>query len=106
MQARAGAPAYNRGSGHRDGVVEVDVLDGVQQRHALVHRALERLAAGDEAGAAGALVDHGGPHGLGEVGLPGGGAAGVDETGAAAVAVDDLPAAEVDRVVGRELLVD
>ncbi len=41
-------------------LVEVDVLDGVEQLDALGHRALERLAAGDQAHAAGALVDDGG----------------------------------------------
>ena len=34
---------------------------------AFLHRALERLAAGDEAHAARALVDDGGLHGVGEV---------------------------------------
>ena len=61
--AAPGAPV----SGERDGLVEVDVLDGVQQLDALGHRALERLAAGDEALPAGALVDDGGLHGVGQV---------------------------------------
>ncbi len=58
----------------RDGdvLVEVDVLDGVQQGDALVHRPLEGLAAGDQAGPARALVDDRGLDGLGEVGLAAG----------------------------------
>ena len=39
---------------------QVDVLDRVEERRALLHRALERLASGDEAHAARALVDDGG----------------------------------------------
>ena len=55
----------------RDGdrVVEVDVLDRVQQLDAFVHRALERLAAGDQSHAAAALVDDRGAHRFGEVAL-------------------------------------
>ena len=37
---------------------QIDVLDRVEQRRAFLHRTLERLAAGDQAHAAGALVDH------------------------------------------------
>src|SRR3954449_5906882 len=85
---------------------QVDVLDRPQQLGALVDRALERLAARDQAHAAGALVDDRGPDGLGAVALPGGRAAAVDEARAAHVAVDDLVAGEVDRMVGRELRVD
>ena len=40
-----------------DVVVEVDILDGVQNFNAVLHRLLERLAAGDESHAACALVD-------------------------------------------------
>src|SRR5687768_17687673 len=39
---------------------QVDILDRIQQLDALAHGALEGFAAGDQAGAAGALVDHGG----------------------------------------------
>jgi drug/metabolite transporter (DMT)-like permease len=56
----------------RDVLVEVDVLDGVQEGDALVHRPLEGLAARDEAGATRALVDDRGLDGLGEVGLAAG----------------------------------
>ena len=87
-------------------VVEVDVLDGVEQLDALGHRPLERLAARDQAHAAGPLVDDGGAHGVGQVAGALGLAAAVDEPDAAHVAVGDLPAGEVDRVVGGELVVD
>jgi predicted acylesterase/phospholipase RssA len=42
----------------------IDVLDGVQQLDPLLHRPLEGLAPRDQAGAAGALVDHRGAHRL------------------------------------------
>ena len=84
---------------------QVDVLDGVEELDAFGHGALEGFAAGDQAGAAGALVDDGGGDGFFEVVGPGGAAA-VDEAGAAAEAVDDLVAAEVDGVIAVELGVD
>ena len=86
--------------------VQVDVLDGVDEGGTLGQRALEGLATHDEAHAAGALVDDGGAHGLGQVAVALGLAAGVDEADATGVAVDDLPAGEVDRVVGGQLVVD
>ena len=52
----------------------------VQERDAFGHRSLERLAAGDQAGAAGALVDHRGADRLGQVELARRGAAAVDQT--------------------------
>ena len=45
-------------SGHRDVFGQIHVLNRVKQRHAFGQRALERLAAGDQAHPAGALVDH------------------------------------------------
>ena len=42
----------------RDVLVQVDVLDGVEQLHAFLHRTLKRLAARDQTHPAGALVDH------------------------------------------------
>src|ERR1700712_5085885 len=63
----------------RDVRVEVDVLDGLQQLDALGARPLERLAAGDQAGAARALVDDRRADRLGEVGVARGGAAAVDQ---------------------------
>ena len=44
--------------GDRDLLGEIHVLDRVEQRRAFLHRTLERLAARDQAHAAGALVDH------------------------------------------------
>src|SRR3954465_6557725 len=95
-----------RGSGDGDLRREVDVLDRAQQLGALVERAPERLAARDEPHAAGALVDDGGADRLRHVALARGRAAAVDQAAAPHVAVDDLVAGEVDRVVGRELGVD
>ena len=85
---------------------QVDVLDGVEQANAFLHRALERLAAGDQAHAAGALVDDRGLHGFLQIALAGRRAAGVDQAGAAHVAVRHLVAREVDRMVRRQLGVD
>src|SRR3954471_19651794 len=106
--SRPGAtvPTRRVGSGDGDPRVEVDVLDGVEQLDALARGALEGLAARDEAHPPGPLVDDRGRDGLGHVGLALGLAAPVDEAGAAHVAVGDLPAGEVDRVVGGELFVD
>jgi len=94
-----------RWSGDRDGLVEVDVLNSVEQRHAVFHGLLERLASGDEADTAGAFVDDGGCHSIVEVGCALGFAAGVEEGGAAGVAVDDLVAAEVDGVAAGAVFV-
>jgi cardiolipin synthase (CMP-forming) len=85
---------------------EIDVLNRVEQFDALLHRLLERLAPGDQPHAAGALVDHRGAHGFGQVALALRFAARVDQPGAAHVAVGDLIAAQVDRVVGGQLAVD
>src|SRR5580704_15834073 len=91
--------------GDGDFGAEVDVLDRVEELDAFGHGALEGFAAGDEAGAAGALVDDRGGYGFFEV-VGSGGAAAVDEAGAAAEAVDDLVAAEVDRVIAVEVGID
>src|SRR5262245_41242535 len=93
-------------SGDGDRLVEVDVLDRLQQLGALADRALERLAPRDQALTTGTLVDHGGAHGGGQVAGALRLAAAVDQPDPAVVAVDDLPAGEIDRVVGRQLLVD
>src|SRR5262249_33245292 len=77
---------------------EIDVLDRVEELDPLGHRPLERLAARDEAGAAGALVDDRRRDRLGEI-VRAGGSAGVDEAGASHISVRHLVAAEVDRVV-------
>ena len=54
---RTSASTGSRLSATRDVLAEVDVLDRVEQLDALLERPLERLAAGDQAHAAGALVD-------------------------------------------------
>ena len=86
-------------SGDRDRAAQIDVLNRVQQADAFLHRALERLAAGDQPHAAGALVDHRGLDGFLQVALARRCAARVDQAGAAHVAVGDLIARQVDRVV-------
>ena len=91
--------------GDGDVVAEVDVLDGLEDFGAFVDGTLEGFSSGDEAGAAGSFVDDGGEDGVLEV-VVAGGAAGVDEAGSAHVAVGDLVAAEVDRMVGGEFAVD
>src|SRR5207244_7284755 len=104
LTASSGAAATARSS-DRDLLVEVDVLDGVEQAHALRHRPLEGLAPGDEAHATRALVDDGGAHRFLEIALARGGAAGVDQARASHVAVRHLVARPVDRVVGGEPVV-
>src|SRR5258708_1860011 len=91
--------------GDGDFWAEVDVLDRVQELDAFLHGALEGFAAGDEAGAAGALVEDGGGDGFLEI-VGAGSAAAVDEAGAAAEAVDDLVASEVDGMIAVEFGVD
>src|SRR5262245_6378391 len=48
----------------RDFLGEIHVLNRIEEGGAFFHRPLERLAPGDEAHSAGALVDHGGLHGF------------------------------------------
>src|SRR6267154_6917448 len=96
---RSAFPATLR---YRDFATEVDVLDCVEEFYSFGHRALERFAAGDEAGAAGALVDDSGSDCFFEV-VCTGCAAGVDETGAAHVAIRDLVAAKVDGMIAGEV---
>src|SRR5215211_6539479 len=103
LPAPVGASSYLLPSGHRDLFGQVDVLNGVEEPGALVHGALERLAAGDEAHAAAALVDDGGANGLGHVARALRLAARVDEAAATHEAVGDLIAHEVDGVVGGEV---
>jgi hypothetical protein len=91
--------------GDRDRFFQVDVLDRIQKLDALGHRALERLASRDESGAARALVDDGGEDCIFKVLLTRCATA-VDKPGAAHVAIRDLVAAEIDRVVGGEFGVD
>ena len=81
---------------------EVDVLDRVQELDAFAHWALESFAAGNQAGAAGALVDDRRGDGFFEV-VGTRGAAAVDQTGAAHEAVGNLIAAKVDGVIAGEV---
>src|SRR5258708_26113634 len=103
----ASSPLHEKAATLGDGDVgaEVDVLDGVEELDAFFHGALEGFAAGDEAGAAGALVDDGGGYGFFEI-VGAGSAAAVDQTRPAPLAVGHLVAAQVDRVVAREFGVD
>src|SRR5690242_19120061 len=85
-------------SGDVDFGAEINVLNGVEELYAFLYGALEGFAAGDEAGTAGALVDDGCGYGFFEV-VGTGGSTGVDEAGAAHIAVGDLVAAEVDGMI-------
>jgi hypothetical protein len=78
-------------SGYGDVFAQVDVLNGVEELHAVGHGALEGFAAADEAGASGALVDYGGGYSVFEI-VGAGRAAGIDEAGSAHEAVGDLVA--------------
>ena len=77
----------------------------LQQRHAVGHRPLERLATRDQALATGSLVDDRCPDRGRQIAVALALAAAVDQTDPAHVAVDDLPASEVDGMVGGQLLV-
>src|SRR5262249_38723870 len=70
---------------------EIDVLDGIKNFDAVGYRPLERFTAGDEAGAAGALVDNRRLNRLDDIILTGG-ATRVDQTHAAHITVGDLVA--------------
>src|SRR5438309_1077752 len=92
---RSAFPATLR---HGDFGAEVDVLNGVEEFYSFDHRTLERFAAGDEAGAAGAFVDDSGSDRFFEI-VCAGCAAGVYETGAAHVAIRDLVAAKIGGMI-------
>src|SRR5271163_5277800 len=92
-------------SGDGNFLAQVHILNGVEEFNPFLHGPLEGFASGDEAGAAGALVDDGGGYGFGEVVLAGGAAA-VDEAGTAHVAIRKLIAAEIDGVIAGEFGVD
>src|SRR6266702_6264563 len=93
---------HGRLSGYGDVFAQVDVLDGVQEFYAFGHGTLEGFAAGDEAGAAGALVDDGGGDSVFEI-VGAGSAAGIDEARAAHETVGDLVAGEIDGVIAGEI---
>src|SRR6266446_7422820 len=91
--------------GDGDFWAEVNVLDGVEELDAFFHGALESFAAGDEAGAAGALIDDRGRHRFLEV-VGAGSATAVDQPGSAHVTIGDLIARQVDGVIAAEIGVD
>lgn len=80
-------------------------MDGIEDFDTFFQGALERFATGDEAGAAGSFVDYGRGDGILKV-VVAGCAAAIDQARAAHVAVGELIAGEIDRVVGREFGVD
>src|SRR6201987_867484 len=84
---------------------QVYILNCVQEFHTLRHRPLERFAAADQAGAAGSLVDDRGDRSLFEV-VRAGRAPGIDQAGATHVAIRDLIAGEIDRVIARQFRID
>src|SRR5467141_3355758 len=95
----------NLESGNSDFWAEVDVLNGVEKLDAFFHGALESLAAGDEAGAAGALVDDGSGDGFLEI-VCAGSTSAVDQTSAAHVAISDLIARKVNGMIAAKIGVD
>src|SRR6266851_1193889 len=100
-----GDTSYPGALGGGDFGAQVDVLDGIEKLDAFLHGALEGFAAGDETGAAGALIDDGGGYGFFEV-VCAGSAAAVDQAGAAHIAVGDLIAGQVDGMIAAEVGVD
>ena len=92
-------------SRHRDTLVQIHILNGVEQFHTLGHRALEGLASHNETLPAGALVDHRCLRGIREIVIALGAAA-VDQANAPRVAVHHLVAAQVNRMVAGQLAVN
>src|SRR5229473_7040587 len=97
-----GDTSYPGALGDGDFGAQVDVLDGIEKLDAFLHGALEGFAAGDETGAAGALIDDGGGYGFFEV-VCAGRAAAIDQAGAAHIAVGDLIAGQVDGMIAGEI---
>ena len=88
--------------GDGDFGAEVDVLDGVEELDAFLHGALEGFAAGDEASAAGALVDDSSGDGFLEI-VCAGSAAAVNQASATHVAIGDLIARQIDGMIAAEV---
>ena len=88
--------------GDGDFGAEVDVLDGVEELDAFLHGALEGFAAGDEASAAGALVDDSSSDGFLEI-VCAGSAAAVNQASATHVAIGDLIARQIDGMIAAEV---
>ena len=76
-------------------------MNGIEQLGAISHRTLEGFTARYQARSAGALVDDSRHYGVLEV-VFAGCATAINEAGAAHVAINNLIAAEIDRVVGGE----
>jgi len=91
--------------GHGHGFIFEDVLNRVQQLDSFLHGFLECLPPGNEPHPACSLIDDGGSNCVGQIVLAGC-AARVDEPNPPHVAVDDLVASPVNRVIGRELFVN
>src|SRR5439155_6377427 len=81
---------------------EVDILDGVEELNTFFHGTLESFAAGDETGAASALVDDRRGDSFFEV-VCAGSAAAVDQSHAAHVAVGNLIAGQVDGMIAAQI---
>ena len=90
---------------HRNLIAEVHILNSVQDCDAFFEWLLECLATRDQSSTSSALVDDGRHHRLLQI-VVAAGASAVDESNASHVAVCDLVACEVDRVIGREFFVD
>ena len=84
---------------NRDCRLEVDILNSIEQGDSLFKWPLKCLAATDEPDATGAFIDHCRAYRLGHIAIPGGGPAGVDQPHATHVAIGNLIAAQIDRVV-------
>src|SRR6476619_1458702 len=84
--------ALTGGLRHRDTLIQIDILNGIEEFHTFRHRALEGFAPRDKARATSALVDHSRRGSFGKV-VATGGAAAVDQTDASHVTVRHLIAA-------------
>ena len=85
-------------SSDRDFLAEVDVLDRMEDLNPFLHGLLEGFAARNETDPAGPFVNHSGRDGVVKV-VFSGSSSGVDEADPPHIAVDDLIASQVDRVV-------
>jgi hypothetical protein len=92
-------------SGYGNLFGEINVLNGVKEFGSLVDRALERFTSRNEASATSTLVDHRSEDRLFKVFFSAGTTA-IDKASSAHVAVGNLIAAEVDRMISGEFGVD
>ena len=96
--------ATTRRLGDSDFLREVNILDSLQKRYAIVHRFLKRFATGYQTHAAGAFVDDGGTHRIMQI-VRSGLATGVDHAGTAHLTVGDLIAHQVDGVITGQIAI-